>query len=150
MYPRQKLEKWDEFIEFLQKSESIWSSFRKQAGLKYEDRLKTCIRLVSKRHGVGAALTAFETHPDMTAFDKLVLQIMREIELERQKKAFEVKNSFNILTVTKSEVKRLKWEVKKVNGELKLEQERAKVARAELRKIWLQEGRDLDDLPSNI
>ena len=51
---------------------------------------------------------------------------------------------------TKSEVKRLKLEVKKVSGELKLEQERAKVARAELLKIWLQGGRDLDDFPSNI
>jgi len=90
LYPRQKLEKWEEFVSMLQQSDSIWSRYKRQKGCKYEDKLANSIKLVSKRHGIGAHANGFETHPELTPFEKLVLLIIKDIEREKQKKEFEV------------------------------------------------------------
>ena len=84
LQPRQKMEKWDAFVAMLQKSDTIWSTYKRQRGVKYE------IKLVSKRHGVGQYTKGFESHPDVTPFDKLVLEIIKDIEKEKLKKESEV------------------------------------------------------------
>ena len=78
------MEKWDAFVAMLQKSDTIWSTYKRQRGVKYE------IKLVSKRHGVGQYTKGFESHPDVTPFDKLVLEIIKDIEKEKLKKESEV------------------------------------------------------------
>ena len=90
LYPRQKMEKWDAFVAMLQKSDTIWATYKRQRGVKYEEKLSNAMKLVSKRHGVGQYANGFESHPDVTPFDKLVLEIIKDIEKEKLKKESEV------------------------------------------------------------
>ena len=90
LHPRQKMERWEDFVGMLQKSNTIWATYKHQRGSKYEEKLSNAIKLVSKRHGIGSFANGFETHPEMTPFDKLVIQIIKEIEIEKMKKDMEV------------------------------------------------------------
>ena len=74
----------------LQKSNTIWATYKLQRGSKYEEKLSNALKLVSKRHSIGSFANGFETHPKMTPFDKLVIQIIKETEIGKMKKDTEV------------------------------------------------------------
>mmetsp|Transcript_33207 Transcript_33207/g.65930 ORF Transcript_33207/g.65930 Transcript_33207/m.65930 type:complete len:201 (+) Transcript_33207:939-1541(+) len=96
LYSDVNCSKWDEHCLQLFTVGSF-SCYQQCQGNTLKSRFfPTMIEEVSKRHGVGKFATGFESHPDITAYDELMLKMIKEIEkAEAQKQAAKDKQAAN-------------------------------------------------------